>query len=62
MQGADPGFCTMIKGEAAEDVDVRMKDLDRLSSIHYFSSLRSASDIEYMRLNSGLPPSTRGIV
>ena len=48
----------MIKGNAAEDVDAHMNDLDRLSSIHCFSSFRSASDIEYMQPNGGLPPSS----
>ena len=61
MRGAEPGFLTIISGDAAEDVDARIKDLDRLSSIHCFSSFRSVSDIEYMRPNGSLPPSTRGI-
>ena len=54
MRGAEPGFLTMIKGEAAEDVDTRINNLHRLSSIHYFSSLRSVSDIEYIWPNGGL--------
>ena len=31
MRGADPGFLTIIRGEAAEEVDARINDLDRLS-------------------------------
>ena len=62
MRGIEPGFLTIISGDAAEDVDTHMNDLDRLSLIHCFSSFRSASDIEYMQPNGGLPPLTRGIV
>ena len=41
MRGAEPGFLTMIKADAAEDVDMHMNDLGRLSSIHCFNSFRS---------------------
>jgi len=38
-----------------------MNDLDRFSSIHFRTSLSSASDMEYMHPNGGLAPSVKGI-
>ena len=42
-------------------MEALIKDLDKLSSIHCFSSLRLVSDIEYMRPNGGFPPSISGM-
>jgi len=38
-----------------------MNDLDRFLSMHFRTSLSSASDMEYMRPNGGLAPSVKWI-
>ena len=51
----------MMIGEAAVEEKARIKDLARFSSIHNFNPFKSLSDIEYIRLNGGFPPSIKGM-
>ena len=48
-------------GEAADEDEAQINDLARFSSIQAFNSFKSLSDMEYIRLNGGFPPSIRGM-
>jgi len=50
-------FLTNKMGEAADEKLALIKDSDRFSSIHFLTSLSSASDIEYIRPNGTFAPS-----
>ena len=59
IRGADPSLQTMIIEEAADKDEAGMNDLVRFSSIQAFNSFNSLSDMEYIHLNWGFPPSIR---